>query len=98
MKSTGEVKHAKMSRKSDTGGMTTSSLELLTSFRQQIYQHFTQRRDTLYNLTDASLNGSPLLSPARLSPVSGFQSGWGQRLSRAGRWTNRRPVVETLLA
>src|SRR5215471_17645495 len=61
----------------DTGGMTTSSLESLTSFRQQMYQLFTRRRDALFDLTDALLTTGPMLSPAHLSLAASFQRGWG---------------------
>jgi hypothetical protein len=61
----------------DTGGMTTSSLEPLTNFRQQMYQLFTRRQDALFELTDALLTTGPMLSPAHLSLAASFQRGWG---------------------
>ncbi|WP_136625333.1 NF041680 family putative transposase [Dictyobacter kobayashii] len=57
--------------------MNISSLESLTSFRQQMYQLFTRRRDALFGLTDALLTTGPTLSPAHLSLASSFQRGWG---------------------
>lgn len=61
----------------DTREMNTSSLEPLTSFRQQMYQLFTRRRDALFDLTDALLSTGPTLSPAHLSLAPSFQRGWG---------------------
>ena len=49
--------------------MTTSSLELLTRFRQQMDQLFTRRRDALFDLTDALLTtGHDEVVPTLLSP------------------------------
>ncbi len=57
--------------------MNTSSLEALTTFRQQMYHLFTRRRDTLFELTDALLTTGPILYPAHLSLAGSFQRGWG---------------------
>jgi len=61
----------------DTRDMNTSSLEVLTSFRQNMYHLFTRRRDALFDLTDALLTTGAVLSPAHLSLAASFQRGWG---------------------
>src|SRR5215831_18644944 len=78
--------------------MTTSSLEPLTSFRQQMYQLFTRRRDALFDLTDALLTTGPILSPAHLSLAASFQRGWGSVYDALvdGRIDSK--AVEALLA
>jgi hypothetical protein len=78
--------------------MTTSSLEPLMTFRQQMYQLFTRRRDALFDLTDALLTTGPMLSPAHLSLASSFQRGWGSVYDALvdGRIDSK--AVEALLA
>jgi hypothetical protein len=61
----------------DTVGMNTSSLEMLTTFHHQMYHLFARRRDALFDLNDALLTSSSLLSAAHLSLVPTFQHGWG---------------------
>ena len=78
--------------------MNTSSLELLTSFRQQMYQLFTRRRDALFDLTDALLTTGPMLSPAHLSLASSFQRGWGSVYDALIDGQIDDKAIETLLA
>lgn len=76
----------------------TSSLEPLTSFRQQMYQLFTRRRDALFDLTDALLVTGPTLSPAHLSLASSFQRGWGSIYDALVEGQIDGHTVENLLA
>jgi hypothetical protein len=82
----------------DTVGMTTSSLEPLTDFRQHMYQLFTRRRDALFDLTDALLTTGPMLSPAHLSLASSFQRGWGSVYDALADGRIDSKGVEALLA
>jgi hypothetical protein len=82
----------------DTVGMTTSSLELLARFRQQMYQLFTRRQDALFDLTDALLMTGPMLSPAHLSLAPSFQRGWGSVYDALVDGQIDGQAVETLLA
>ncbi len=45
-----------------------------------MYQLFTRRRDTLFDLADALLTTGPMLSPAHLSLAAGLEPRVGQHL------------------
>jgi DDE superfamily endonuclease len=78
--------------------MDTSSLEPLASFRQQMYDLFTRRRDALFDLTDALLTTGAVLSPAHLSLAASFQRGWGSVYDALVDGQIDSQAVETLLA
>ncbi|GHO50345.1 hypothetical protein [Ktedonospora formicarum] len=78
--------------------MNTTPLEPLTSFRQQMYQLFTRRRDALFDLTDALLTTGAVLSPAHLSLAASFQRSWGSIYDALVDGKIDGQAVETLLA
>jgi hypothetical protein len=78
--------------------MDTSSQEPLASFRQHMYQLFTQRRDALFDLTDALLTTGPTPYPAYLSLATSFQRGWGSVYDALADGPIDGQAVERLLA
>jgi hypothetical protein len=61
----------------DTEGMTTSSLEPLTTFRKRLYTSSLHGDETRSSISPMPFTTGPMLSPAHLSLASSFQRGWG---------------------
>jgi hypothetical protein len=56
--------------------MSTTELEALRVFRQQVYRTFGCRRDALFALLDALLSAPTIETPAHLSLAPSCQRGW----------------------
>lgn len=59
------------------GMMTNNTLDDLRAFRAQLYASFRQRRDALFELTDAALTAGQIPSLAHLSLEDAHRRGWG---------------------
>ena len=65
--------------------IATDSFDALRAFRTQLYACFQQRRDALFELTDAAIASGPVPSLAHLSLEDIHRRGWGSLYAALSR-------------
>jgi hypothetical protein len=78
--------------------MSTTELEALRAFRQQVYRTFGCRRDARFALLDALLSAPAIETPAHLSLVPSCQRGWSSLYDALTAGTLDLGALEALVA
>ena len=73
-------------------------LATLRHFRQELYDNLGLRQDSLFELVDAALDGTPAQHVGAAQLDGGVPSALAEHVRRAGGWLDRRAALRSLFA